>query len=139
MLRPLMLVPFLVATVLTGIVATPLSNAFSAAALAAAAHPPLDLDSRCTPQVRVVFGHHDQDRTADQLRIVCRDRRGEAVDIGIPAGWIRFLARHVDDGQIIVGGESIDLVALWTRIEELDCGEELLIEEGGDQVRIWIE
>lgn len=135
MFRPLLLLPLLLSTVLGLIVAVPLSSAISAAA----AHPPLDLDRRCPPVVRVVHGEHGEDHAEGQLRIVCRGQGGEVVDIGLPAGWIRFLTRHVDDGRMIIGGESIDLLALWSQIEELDRGEEVLIEEGGDQVRIWIE
>lgn len=135
MLRALLLLPILVATVLAAIVATPLSNVV----LAASSHPPLEFDRRCAPRVRVIPGQHAQDREADQLRIVCRNRQGEVADIGFPAGWVRFLTRHVDRGQLTIGGEAIDLVALWAEIEGLDQGEELLIEDGDDQARIWIE
>jgi hypothetical protein len=90
------------------------------------------------PEIQIAAGHHASIHGRDQLRIICIDGDGDRVDVGLPLSWVRFLVRHVD-GEVVVGKRPVDLGDFLETLEKLDEGEEILIRDGRDRIRIWIE
>ena len=91
--------------------------------------------------IRILPGRHAAAGKLDQLHILCTDD-GDRVDLALPVSWIRFLVRHVEEGQGHVkldDDHDLDLGLLWGAIEDLGPGEELVIEDGESRVAIWLE
>jgi len=88
-------------------------------------------------KIQIVTGFHPHQGELDQVHIICRGD-DDNLDLALPKSWVSFMVHHVDGG-LEVEGKSIDLGLLWQTIEDLGPGEEILIQDHEDLIRIWLE
>jgi hypothetical protein len=73
----------------------------------------------------------------DQVHIICRSE-DDNVDLALPRRWVNFVVRHLD-GDLGLDSGRIDLELLWETVENLGPGEEILIQDRKDKIRIWLD